>query len=117
MITAAQAIRKECRFCNTLAQTECVTKICNLHPEVWTGKKSKVRQIKAHCLECAGTIAEVKECNGKLLRKNDNGNICYLHPYRMGKNPRRTKTAPRPLVGIAKKRAGEALMDARIDRN
>jgi hypothetical protein len=96
MLTAAQAIRKECRFCNTQAQTECVTKVCNLHPEVWTGKRSKVRQIRAHCLECAGSTDQVKSCDGKLLRKNDNENICYLHPYRAGKNPAKAKRAASP---------------------
>jgi len=102
-MTAAQAIRLECRFCNTLAQAECITKICNLHPEVWTGKRSKVRQIKAHCIACVGSVLQVKECQGDILRKNDNGNTCYLHPYRMGKNPARVKRDRTNLQNFTKK--------------
>ena len=97
-MTAAQAIKKECRFCNTLPQSACVTRRCNLHPGVWEGKRSKVRQIRAHCLECAGAPDQVKSCNGKLGRKNDNGNICYLHPYRMGRNPARAKQTASPAL-------------------
>ena len=103
-MTAAQAIRLECRWCNTKAQAECVTKICNLHPEVWTGKRSKVRQIKAHCIACVGSVLQVKECDGNLLRKNGNDNICYLHPYRMGKNPaiKKRKGIPHPNFGATR---------------
>jgi hypothetical protein len=95
-MSAATAIRQECRSCNTLSQNQCVTKVCQLHPNVWTGKRSKVRQIKAHCLDCVGTIQQVKDCTGKLLRPNDNGNMCYLHPYRTGKNPARKKSGRTP---------------------
>ena len=109
VLTAARAIKLECRYCNTLSQSECITKICNLHPNVWEGKRSKVKQIRAHCLECAGTPAEVKSCDGKILRKNENKNICYLHPYRMGKNPGRAKSVSRPPSGFLAKHAADAL--------
>lgn len=116
-MTAAQAISRECRWCNTLSQSACVTGVCKLHPGVWQGKRSKVRQIKAHCLECAGTMEQVKSCNGRVLRENGNGNgnICWLHPYRTGKNPGRVKSGSRPPSGFLAKRAGDALPAPRID--
>lgn len=114
-MTAAQAILKECRTCNGGPQSTCISRICNLHPDVWEGKHSKVRQIRAHCLECAGSVPQVKTCSGKLLFHGDNGNICYLHPFRFGKNPARPKSASHPPVGFQKKHGPQGLYDARID--
>ena len=104
---AAQAIRLECRFCTGAAQEKCTTQVCNLHPGV-SELRSSVKKIKAHCLECAAqNIGEtrfeaVATCNGQLLRENGNEirwidkgglerGVCFLHPYRFGKNPLRTK--------------------------
>ena len=113
MITAAQAIKRECRSCINAAQSSCITKVCQLHPDVWVGKRSKVRQIKAHCLECAGSIQQAKDCNGRLLRDNGNGEMCWLHLYRMGKNPKRTNLAAP--AGLPKNNAPDALCARRID--
>ena len=109
-ITAAQAIRYECRCCIGAAQSSCNTKVCKLHPGVFECRSS-VKRIKAHCLECAAQdIGEsprvaVAGCSGRLLRENGNEirwtgpagverGICFLHPYRFGKNPRRAAMSP-----------------------
>lgn|GEM_PF-1490748 len=105
--TAAQAIRKECRFCIGAAQANCTTAVCKLHPDVFKCRSS-VKRIRAHCLECAAQdIHETKfeavaTCNGHLLRENENAvrwiddeererGVCFLHLYRVGKNPDRRK--------------------------
>jgi hypothetical protein len=107
MLTAAQAIRKECRFCVGAAQSHCTTTVCKLHPAVFKCRSS-VKRIRAHCLECAAQdIGETRfeaiaTCTGHLLRENGNTarwiaadgverGICFLHPYRFGRNPTRTK--------------------------
>jgi hypothetical protein len=120
MISAAQAITRECRFCTNKAQSECITKRCNLHPGVWSGKRSKVRQIRAHCLECAGTPQAVAGCSGNLLRDNGNGGKCWLHPYRFGKNPaRKCSEAQKRGFEVMRRRkderGGDALCAATID--
>jgi len=95
-LTAAQAIRKECRFCTWTAQANCTTKVCKLHPDVFKCRSS-VKRIKAHCQDCAvrdltGNIHQaVRDCTGELLRDNGNEKICSLYPFRFGKNPTRTK--------------------------
>ena len=106
-LTAAQAIRKECRFCIGAAQANCTTAVCKLHPDVFKCRSS-VKRIRAHCLECAAQdIHETKfeavaTCNGHLLRENENEirwtdadgverGACFLHLYRVGKNPDRRK--------------------------
>jgi hypothetical protein len=107
VLTAAQVIRKECRFCIGAAQTNCTTTVCNLHPAVFKCRSS-VKRIRGHCLYCvAQDIDEtaykaVATCDGHLLRENGNTarwtdanglerGVCFLHPYRFGKNPTRTK--------------------------
>jgi hypothetical protein len=109
-IAASQAIRKECRVCNGSALANCASKVCKLHPGVFACRSS-VKRIKAHCLDCAAQdIGEsprvaVAGCNGRLLRENGNEirwtdttgverGLCFLHPYRFGKNPRRTEMTP-----------------------
>lgn len=106
-MTAAQAIRLECRFCTGAAQANCTTAVCRLHPAVFKCRSS-VKRIRAHCLDCvAQDIGETKfeavaTCTGRLLRENGNAarwinydgeerGVCFLHPYRLGKNPTRTK--------------------------
>jgi hypothetical protein len=95
-LTASQAIRRECRRCGGVTPEQCWTRICKLSPNVYECR-SKVKRIRAHCLDCAALdIGEtpfqaVKSCNGLLLRGNPGGNVCFLHPYRFGKNPNRPK--------------------------
>ena len=115
IVTAAQAIKRECRDCISKAQTECITKVCQLHPDVWEGKRSKVKQIKAHCLECAGTVQAVKGCSGKLTPGKGNDGACWLHPFRMGKNPHRAKSTSRPLTGIARIASERSKRGGKID--
>ena len=106
-MTPAQAIRRECRFCINAAQSNCTTTVCKLHPSVFKCRSS-VKRIRTQCLECAARdIGEtphkaVASCNGRLLRENGNEvrwtdsdgkerGVCFLHPYRLGKNPSRTR--------------------------
>jgi len=109
-MTAAKAIRLECKWCSGAVQSKCNTKICQLHPSV-SELRSSVKRIKAHCLDCAAQdIGETKSeaaasCKGDLLRENGNTvrwvdgdgidrGVCFLHPYRFGKNP--TRKPPKP---------------------
>lgn len=98
-LTAAQVIRKECRFCIGAAQENRTTTVCKLHPDVFKCRSS-VKRIKAHCQDCAvrdlsGSVYQaVRDCAGILLRDNGNGKICWLHSYRLGKNPSRPKRPP-----------------------
>ena len=100
-ILPAQAIKRECRFCIGAAQANCTTTICKLHPDVFKCRSS-VKRIKAHCQNCvvrdlSGSVHQaVRDCTGELLRNNGNGKICWLHPYRFGRNPSRPKRTPTP---------------------
>ena len=73
-MTAAQAIRRECRFCIGAAQANCTTAVCKLHPDVFKFRSS-VKRIRAHCLDCAAQdIHETKHeavatCDGHLPAK------------------------------------------------
>lgn len=109
-LSAAQAIRREYRWCIGSSQASCITKVCKLHPDVFECRSS-VKRIKAHCLDCAAQDvgespkAAVSSCNGRLLRENGSAvrwvdpagverGVCFLHPYRFGKNPRRAGMSP-----------------------
>ena len=106
-LTAAKVIRKECRFCIGAAQANCTTTVCKLHPNVFKCRSS-VKRIKTHCQDCAvrdlsGSVHQaVRDCTGRILRENGNPvrwtdkdgqerGVCFLHPYRFGKNPTRAK--------------------------
>lgn len=100
-LTPRKAIRMECRWCSAVTPEKCLTRVCNLSLNVFKCRSS-VRRIRAHCLDCASldlgeTPAHaVLTCNGRLMRKNGNRmegtwSICWLHPYRLGKNPDRPK--------------------------
>jgi hypothetical protein len=110
MVTAAQAIKRECRFCINASQEKCMTKICALHPGV-SELRSSVKKIKTHCMECAirdlsGSVHQaVLDCGGQILRENGNTalwidqdgrerGVCWLHPFRLGRNPDRRKMSP-----------------------
>jgi hypothetical protein len=87
-----------------MTPSKCPTKVCKLSPEVFRCRSS-VKRIKAHCLDCTvreidGTaLKAVRACTGRLLRENGNGGMCWLHPFRLGKNPDRPRRTPAPDLG------------------
>lgn len=82
-MTPAKAIKLECRSCRGGAKSfKCDSQICKLNNRIL----SHLKRIKLHCLDCVETRQEVKDCSGKLLSEN---RLCYLHPYRLGHNPKR----------------------------
>lgn len=82
LATPAKAIRMECKEClGGRNGRTCESKVCKLNDK----SLSKLKQIKVHCMDCVETRQEVKDCTGKLLGEN---RLCYLHPYRLGHNPR-----------------------------
>ena len=103
--TAAQAITRECWWCSGVSPKKCWTIACKLSPVAFQCRSS-VKRIKLHCLECAARdIKEserhaVQTCTGHVIRENGNPvrwnekdgaehGVCWLHPYRFGKNPAR----------------------------
>jgi hypothetical protein len=128
-MTAAQAIRRECKWCSAVTPEKCDAKMCKLSPKVFECRSS-VKRIRVHCLQCAaqdiGETAHeaVKTCEGRLLRENGNAvrwadsegterGVCFLHPYRLGKNPYRPKRKAPPGQG---QRGAEALAKYRRER-
>ena len=85
-MTPARAIKLECKWCSGYEgirkAVTCDSDICKLNNK----SLSPLKRIKAHCLDCVETRQEVKNCIGKLLSED---RLCYLHPYRFGKNPKR----------------------------
>jgi hypothetical protein len=120
-MTAAEAIRNECRACQPeqrMTPEKCETTMCKLSPNAFECRSS-VKRIRTHCLDCAaldflpGTNvlespqSAVKKCEGRLLRENGNAvrwtdadgverGVCFLNPYRFGKNPHRPKKRSHP---------------------
>ena len=101
MVTASQAIARECNWCMGHNWRDCDSRVCKLNDEV-SELRSRVKRIGAHCLDCAGTPAEVKKCLGDVARENGNPSrrtdrvgtehgMCWLHPFRFGRNPGRPK--------------------------
>lgn len=80
-MTPAKAIKLECRWCSTCKTVDCISKVCKLKDV----SLSPLKRIRAHCLDCVETKQEVKACTGELLSGDS---LCYLHPYRLGHNPR-----------------------------
>ena len=93
MTGPVHTIGRECFVCmgrvRCLDERErCQSKECPLWPYRLGHKPqgadvSPLKAIRLHCLDCAGSPTEVKNCTGKLL----NGDTCHLHPYRFGRNP------------------------------
>lgn len=110
MLTPKQAWTKECRWCSNCPPGRCLTTVCKLSPVFIF--PSTLKRIKAHCQECAGEDGP-KTCDGKLERPNANGNICFLHPFRLGKNPSRKK---RTLSNPEYEKRCEVLKKARANR-
>ena len=68
-------------------------------------KTNPMKAIRAKCIDCcAGNMAEVKICHIT---------ACDLHPYRMGKNPFRTK---RVLTDEQKAQMAERLANSRATK-
>lgn len=68
-------------------------------------QKNPVKAIREFCLECCGdSPSGVKECNSVK---------CALHPFRLGKNPYRTK---REMTDEQKEAAKIRLAEARKQR-
>jgi hypothetical protein len=98
MITAKQAILKECQDCCGTVQfrSMCSSPNCALSEAREFKSSSSVKRIKTHCLECCPekTIHGVKDCDGKLIGGvTGDPRICHLHPFREGKNPFKPKRA------------------------
>lgn len=120
MLTPKQAWIKECRWCSNCPPGRCLTTVCKLSPVFIF--PSTLQRIKAHCLNCAAQDTHetkpqaVKTCNGHLLRENNNTDrwmsdegergICFLHPFRFGKNPTYKK---RPLTPEERERRAAPL--------
>ena len=82
-ITPSKAIKLECKWCmGGVKSVRCGSQICKFNNK----SLSHLKRIKAHCLDCVETRQEIKDCTGKLLSEN---RLCYLHPYRLGHNPKR----------------------------
>jgi hypothetical protein len=82
-MTPARAIKSECRWCiGGTKSFKCDSESCKLNNK----SLSSLKRIKEHCLDCVETRKEVRNCTGKLLFED---RICYLHPYRLGHNPKR----------------------------
>ena len=90
-ITPSKAIKLECKWCmGSMKSFKCDSDICKLNTfdKLSAGNRtlSHLKRIKLHCLDCVETRQEVKDCTGKLLFED---RLCYLHPYRLGHNPKR----------------------------
>jgi len=91
-LTPLRTIRQECLHCcgNSSDQvSNCYSNLCKFHPyrrgKIRKGADRRIlRQIRLHCLDCVGTVHEVRKCNGNLL----DGTKCWLHRYRFGKRPK-----------------------------
>jgi hypothetical protein len=88
-MTPKQAILKECKHCcngEQAAYASCKSKECQLNTlEI----KSWTKRIKSHCIKCVPeqSIFGVQKCDGKIMAPEARN--CPLHPYRLGKNPKR----------------------------
>lgn len=85
-MTPKQAILIQCRFClNTQVFKGCNSEVCKLNDS----SLSNLKRIKAHCLTCVPeqNLKGVRACDG--IVTNQKEHKCSLHPYRLGKNPRR----------------------------
>jgi len=85
-MTPRKAIKQECCFCmNTPVFHGCSSETCQLN----NTELSNLQKIKAHCIDCVPehNVKGVRGCTGKVTSPTPH--ICPLHPYRLGKNPKR----------------------------
>lgn len=84
LITPKKAILLQCRYClNTTVFRGCDSVTCKLNDDTL----SNLKRIKAHCMDCLGAPNSfaVRQCDGKFM----SGDICSVHPFRLGHNPNR----------------------------
>lgn len=87
------AIRANCRACMCGSRSlvaDCPSMKCRLWPyragrKPANGEHRPLRAIRTHCLECVGSVQEVRACTGRMLHAPS----CSLHEYRFGHNPAR----------------------------
>lgn len=80
-MTPKKSIEAQCRYCKSGQRFICDSEFCKLNDR----RLSPLRRIKAHCLDCAGSRAEVLSCSGQVL--NPEPHRCSLWDYRLGTNP------------------------------
>lgn len=80
-MTPKTAIEAECRHCKNGQRFHCKSDACALNNRGF----SPLRRIKSHCLDCAGSRAEVVSCKGDALTSG--AHKCPLWSYRLGTNP------------------------------
>lgn len=82
-MTPKKAIEVECRYCKNGQRFNCESTVCKLNDN----SRSTLKRIKAHCLDCTGSRADVVSCSGDIL--NPSPHRCTLWEYRLGTNPKR----------------------------
>ena len=112
-MTPRKAIRKYCLWCCNDQTNEvklCPKEDCSLwsHRESH-GSGSKVKPIRARCLDCSDGLAEVKGCTFE--------DDCPLWPYRMGKNPKLTGKGKGRIPGFMKTGIATPLESKSIPQN
>lgn len=91
-VTPSRAIGLECKWCTGgVRGMSCYSEMCKLNDAspvqgIESRALSPLRRIKLHCRDCVETRQEVRVCTGRLPYE---GRHCYLHPYRLGHNPKR----------------------------
>ena len=91
-LTPLKATRRHCLMCagdNREYVRECSDRDCPAWPYRMGRDRVKLRTIRELCLECAGSVQEVKDCTG-------GEDVCGLGPcplwrFRLGSNPNITK--------------------------
>ena len=91
-----RSILEECRWCmQTPVFHGCLSEICKLNRTELTYMK----RIKEHCIDCVPehSLVAVKNCTGYV--DNPIPHQCILHPYRLGKNPKRQEAGKKQYKG------------------
>jgi len=108
-MTPSTAIKLTCKWCmGGVKSARCDSQICELNNRTL----SRLKRIKQHCLDCVETRGEVKVCTSKLFFED---RLCYLHPYRLGHNPKRKGMGNRPgnLKNLQKTRTHDMVLAPR----
>ena len=85
-MTPKRAITEECKWCmQTPKFYGCTSEMCALNDT----ELKHIKRIKAHCINCVPehSFISVKNCTGYV--DNPEPHTCTLHPFRLGKNPKR----------------------------
>lgn len=81
-MTPKKAVEVECRYCKNGQRFNCESTVCKLNDN----SLSTLKRIKAHCLDCTGSRADVVSCSGDILNPSP-PHKCTLWEYRLGTNP------------------------------